>query len=204
MTENVPAERHSVHLASLVPGRLRIKFPSASGNAAALDRLKGRLESREGVNGVRVNPVNRSVTVHYDQNHHGTAGILGLLEDVDVMVESIGHLPSINGQENPSSPGFIGATEDLNRRIRGLTGIPIDVKVLLPVAFLAAGVWSTLRKGLIIEAVPGWLFLWLAFDVYVKLHPPQPPDGKSQPEVTVNAEDAKYAKIALERMLTIT
>ncbi|MHB8109577.1 MAG: quinolinate synthase NadA [Syntrophorhabdaceae bacterium] len=29
-------------------------------------------------------------------------------------------------------------------------------------------------------------------------------DGKSQPEVTVNAEDAKYAKIALERMLTIT
>ncbi|MEN6617040.1 MAG: quinolinate synthase NadA [Syntrophorhabdus sp.] len=28
--------------------------------------------------------------------------------------------------------------------------------------------------------------------------------GKSQPEVTVNAEDAKYAKIALERMLEIT
>jgi hypothetical protein len=100
---------------------------------------------------------------------------LGFLEDLDVVVDCIGHLPSIgeNGDNDSgeATPGFLGAVNDLNLRIRNATGLPVDLKTVLPLAFVGAGAWSIARKGLMIETVPGWLFLWFAFDMFVKLHP---------------------------------
>jgi hypothetical protein len=65
----------------------------------------------------------------------------------------------------------VEALNDLNRRICGATGVPVNLKILLPLVFAGAGLWSISRRGLMIEAVPGWLFLWFAFDMFVKLHP---------------------------------
>jgi hypothetical protein len=172
MTQVPSDRRHSARIASLVPGRLRIKLRRGDELAGLLQRLKSRLEGHEGVHRVKVNPTVGSLTLHYDHARHGMAGVLGWLEDVDVMVESIGHLPSVNGAEGVTEAGFVGAAEDLNRRIHHWTGLPVDIKLLLPLLFLAAGLWSTARKGLMVEAVPGWLFLWFAFDVFVKFHPP--------------------------------
>ncbi len=171
MNEKTANPRHPAQIASLVPGRLRLKLDRASRKPEVMHRIKSDLESREGVHDVRVNSANGSVTVRYDQRRHGTAGILGWFEDLDVMVESVGHLPSLAGEETPGGPGFLAAVEDLNRRLHRLTRLPIDIKLLLPLAFLAAGIWSIARKGPMIEAVPGWLFLWFAFDMFVKLHP---------------------------------
>lgn len=174
MTEAASGRTHAARIASLVPGRLRIKLRRGDESAGLLQRLKSRLEAHEGVHQVRVNPASGSLTLHYDHRRHGVAGVLGLLEDVDVMVESIGHLPAIDGGDGASTASFIGAAEDLNRRLRRWIGLPVDVKLLLPLLFLAAGLWSTARKGLMVEAVPGWLFLWFAFDMFVKLHPQRP------------------------------
>lgn len=171
MNETTANSRHPARIASLVPGRLRLKLSRSSRKTEVMHRIKSDLESREGVHDVRVNPANGSVTVRYDHLRHGAAGILGWLEDLDVMVESIGHLPSVVGDEAPEGLGFLAAIEDLNRRLHRLTRLPIDIKLLLPLAFLAAGIWSIARKGPMIEAVPGWLFLWFAFDMFVKLHP---------------------------------
>jgi hypothetical protein len=48
--------------------------------------------------------------------------------------------------------------------------LPIDLKRVLPLNFAGAGIWSTVRKGLMAETVPGWLFFWFAFDMFVKLY----------------------------------
>ncbi len=91
-----------------------------------------------------------------------------------MIVDSIGYLPNIgeNGDADHGgeAPEFIAAINDLNQRIRRATGHPVDLKLELPLAFVGAGVWSIGRKGLMIESVPGLLFLWLAFDIFVKLH----------------------------------
>jgi hypothetical protein len=91
-----------------------------------------------------------------------------------VIVDSIGHLPGIGENEGADhggeAPEFISAVNDLNRRIRSSTGLPVDLKLALPLAFAGAGVWSIGRKGLMIDSGPGLLFLWLAFDMFVKLH----------------------------------
>ena len=174
MNAEQSSSRHPAQIASLVPGRLRLRLHRNSRDAQVMHRIKSGLESHEGIHDVRVNTLSGSVTVRYDHKRQGAAGILGWLEDLDVMVESIGHLPSVDGGESPGGPGFSAAIEDLNRRLYGLTGLPIDVKLVLPLAFVGGGIWSTVRKGLMIETVPGWLFLWFAFDMFVKLHPNHP------------------------------
>lgn len=171
MNTEKSSTRHAASLASLVPGRLRLKLHRHHRDATMMDRIKSNLSSRDGVNEVRVNPANGSVTVHYDKTRHRAAGILGWLEDLDVVVESIGHLPSVDGEAGSGAAGFLSALEDLNRRLRAVTGVPVDVKLILPLAFVGAGAWSIFRRGWMIEAVPGWLFLWFAFDMLVKLHP---------------------------------
>lgn len=171
MNQETSKLRHTATIASLVPGRLRLKLHRQSRDAALMDQIKSGLESQEGVHDVRVNAVNGSVTVNYDHKRHGSAGILRWLEDVDVIVESIGQLPSVIGAESAAGRGFIAAADDLNRRLRAATGFPVNIKLVLPLTFVAAGVWSIFRRGLMVEAVPGWLFLWFAFDMFVKLHP---------------------------------
>jgi hypothetical protein len=162
-------------VASHVPGRLRLKLHPQGRDQAAMAHIQNKLQSLQGIDDVRLNPAAGSVTVHYDRTHHSMAGILGFLEDLDVVVDSIAHLPSLeNGTEitrdGGPQPEFITAINDLNQRIRKTTGLPLDLKQLLPLAFASAGLWAIARRGLMIDRVPGWLLLWFAFDIFVKLH----------------------------------
>ena len=175
MNQTTPKPRHRAHIASLTPGRLRIRMKPQHRDSSTLQGIQAGLQSREGVHAVKVNPANGSLTMHFDQDRYNPIKIMGLLEDVDVLVESVGHLPGVEGGEAAtSSTGFLVAVEDLNRHIKSVTGLPIDLKLVLPLSFVAAGLWSVTRRGLMIETVPGWLFLWFAFDMFVKLHPVKP------------------------------
>lgn len=141
-----------------------------------MKRIKDGLKTQQGVHGVRVNGANGSVTVQYDHRQHSPSGILGLLKDLDVVLETVGHLPEFEGPEQGNgeqgkSGDFLAAVDDLNARITATTGIPLNLKVVLPLSFVSAGIWSIAKSGLAIGAVPGWLFFWFAFDVFVKLHP---------------------------------
>ncbi|MFM2007854.1 MAG: hypothetical protein RLZZ09_3509 [Pseudomonadota bacterium] len=161
------------YLKSHVPGRIRFKLHPAHREPGVAHDLQGKLAAMGGIHDVRVNAANGSVTVSYDHARHSMAGILGILEDLDVMVESIGHLPEIdvNGAAGPAiQPQFQIAIDDLTQRIKGATGVSLNLRAGLPLAFLAAGIWSIARRGLMIERVPGWLFLWFAFDLFVKLN----------------------------------
>ena len=173
MNQTKPTPQQRAHLASLTPGRLRIKMHPKHRDTSTLQGIQSNLQAREGVNDVRINSANGSVTMNFDQGRYNAKGIMSLLEDVDVLVESFGHLPGVESADgsSASSTGFLIAVDDLNQRIQSATGLPIDLKLMLPLAFVGAGFWSIARRGLMIEAVPGWLFLWFAFDIFVKLHP---------------------------------
>jgi len=174
MSQSQAKLKHRAHIASLTPGRVRLKLHPQSRGASVMQGIQTDLQSRAGVQAVNVNPASGSVTLRYDPQIHSPVGILSLLEDVDVLVESLGHLPTVDDGKpgkGLESAGFLAAVEDLNQRIRSATGLPVNLKLALPLSFVGAGLWSIARKGLMIEAVPGGLFLWLAFDMFVKLHP---------------------------------
>jgi hypothetical protein len=61
----------------------------------------------------------------------------------------------------------------LNEQLTTLSGVKINLKSALPFAFAGVGFLSIARDGLKFEKIPGLLFLWLAFDTFIKLHPHQ-------------------------------
>ncbi|MCG6878870.1 MAG: heavy-metal-associated domain-containing protein [Deltaproteobacteria bacterium] len=161
---------------SAVPGRIRVKIHRTKRNPALMNEVKKNIGSQEGIQDVRLNNHTGSVTVRYDHERHTKETVMKLLEDFDTVFQSLGReaefeKPEDGADTTLASAGFVEALNDLNRRIYGKTGVPINLKILMPVLFAGAGLWSISRRGLMIEAVPGWLFLWLAFDMFVKLHP---------------------------------
>ena len=66
---------------------------------------------------------------------------------------------------------FVSALEDLDHRISALTGRTLDLRVLVPLGLVGAGVWQLCEKGLMLDTVPGWLLVWFAFDAFIELRP---------------------------------
>lgn len=174
--------RNRFRVASAVPGRLRVRMASgdAARDRAVLRRVRDDVAAREGVQAVRVSHPNRSLTIHYDRDMHSSTGLLSVLDDVDVAIDSLADMARFDDDDGgPGDRPFVTAIDDLDRRIVRMTGVPIQLKSALPIAFLGAGLWSIVRSGLMIERIPGWIFLWLALDVYTKLHPAnRPPDSE--------------------------
>lgn len=83
------------------------------------------------------------------------------------------------------SSGFLAAIDDLNARFHAVTGIPVDLKLVMPLTLAGAGIWSIGKNGLMLESVPGTLLLWLAFDMFVKLHPGAPDVGHKADGISV-------------------
>ncbi|CAI8949540.1 HMA2 domain-containing protein [Methylocaldum szegediense] len=166
------SKTHRARMVSTTPGRLRIKYRHARNNPSLLNRIKGGLEARSGVSQVRVNPVTGSFVVHYDPARCDKAGIFRCLQDIDVIVEDLTHGPSVIPPQTTLTANE--AIRDLNTRLSRWTGLPIDLRTVLPLAFVGAGLWSLIRNGLMIEKVPAWLLFWLGFDLFVKARPQEP------------------------------
>ncbi len=134
-----------------------------------MEGIRRGLVAREGVNGVSTDPTTGSMTIHYDSRRHDQDSILRFLDDLDVVTGAIGNLPSVGGSDGNNALAV--AVEHLNEYVEQTLGIPLDLRLALPLAFASAGVWSIASEGLMIRAIPGPLLLWLAFDTFVKLHP---------------------------------
>jgi len=143
-------------------------------------QLKKSIEEQQGVHGVEVNQAAGSITVKYDEQTHGGTGIFDLLEALDVIVGSLLDAPQI--EEPTAGDGrskaavtLAEALDDLDKRVAGLTGHTLNLRSLFPLSLAGLGVWRISESGLMLEMVPGWLLIWLAFDSFVKLHPPATP-----------------------------
>jgi copper chaperone CopZ len=160
---------HRAWMASATAGRVRLKSLHTRHNPALLERIKSALEAKPEVSRVHVNPTAGSFTVHYDSSRCDKAGILKSLQDLDVIVEGVTHAPSVASPETTLTVNE--AIDDLNRRLSSWFGLSVDLRTVLPLTFVGAGLWSIVRNGLMLEKVPGWLLLWLGFDLFVKTRP---------------------------------
>jgi hypothetical protein len=151
-----------------------------------LNRIKEHLGKHDGIDQVNVNAATGSVTVNYNPQQRNVTEIRQVFEDMDVIFGNLSDAPSVDASLLTSGKGeapltFVGAVEDLNKHLSQMMGIKIDLKIALPLAFVGVGLWTVIRNGFKFEQVPGWVFLWLAFDSFVKLHPSHPPAPISQP-----------------------
>jgi Heavy metal associated domain 2 len=59
-----------LHVAHQVPGRVRMKIPSAKGNPELLEEMKQTLSVIPGIEEVIINPATGSLVLHYDTDQH--------------------------------------------------------------------------------------------------------------------------------------
>ena len=168
---------HRAEVTSHVPGRLRVRLHPESRHPHVLDKLKHDLKKHSGVQDVAVNSMTGSVTVMYDAQTHPGSGVFGLLEDLDVIVGTVLHVPHLSGPteglgHSKAALTLSGALDDIDRRISVLTGHTLDLRILFPLGLMGVGVWQIMVTGLMLETLPGWLLVWLGFDAFLKLHPP--------------------------------
>jgi len=175
MNQKKKRPQHKARIASDIPGRMRIKLRAEGRQPVFMNGLKEKMSARDGMNRVRSNSTTGSLTFDYDRDKLTRDGILAFLEELDVVAGEI--TPAFSGDapehKDAGTPlTFLQAVEDLNMRIRRTTGADINLKLALPLVFASMGVWAIGKQGLRITMVPGWVFLWMAFDMFVRLHPP--------------------------------
>ena len=180
MPDMLPRSMHHAEVASHIPRRLRVRLHRHSRHPHVMMQLKKTIEAQQGVHGVEVNHAAGSITVKYDEQTHGGMGIFDLLEDLDVIVGTVMDAPRIEEPtegdgHSKAAVTLAGALDNLDKSIAGLTGHTVNLRTLFPLSLAGLGVWRILESGLMLEMVPGWLLLWLAFDSFVKLHPPARP-----------------------------
>jgi Heavy metal associated domain 2 len=163
-------------VASHIPGRLRMRFPQRHRRTHHMAQLKQGLERRQGITDVAVNQAAGSVTVQYDVQVYPGADILGVLQDLHVIVGTVLGAPHLEAPADgpgslPGATTFTGALEDLDQRVAALTGHPLSLRTLVPLSLVGWGLWRSWQQGLGLGTVPGWLLLWLGFDAFMKLHP---------------------------------
>jgi copper chaperone CopZ len=64
-----------------VPGRLRVKTPSAKGQAWMAQKIEGMVKAIPGVYAVNVNTTTGSIVLNYDSTAVDSSGILDILEE---------------------------------------------------------------------------------------------------------------------------
>jgi heavy-metal-associated domain-containing protein len=169
MRSELATDHHRAWVASHVPGRMRVKLGPASRAPHVLDGIRSHLKSHAGIHQVTVDPPSGSVTVHYDPQRHEEPGLLAIFEDCYCVFQTLESAPE--SSSSAPSAGFVTAVEDLSAKLSAATGVRVDLKLVLPLSLLGAGIWSIARRGLMLESVPGLVFVWLALDSFVKLHP---------------------------------
>jgi Heavy metal associated domain 2 len=173
MHEAEPQPVYHPHVASRMPGRLRLRFRQARQHPELLHQLQTALEARPEVRAVSANLAATSLTVTYDAQRYSETSILGVLEDLDVLVAAVTGAPHLEAPGGPSHAAVTvaEALDDLDRRVLALTGHTLGLRVLFPFGLAGLGLVLTLENGLGLGTLPGWLPLWLAFDAFVKLYP---------------------------------
>jgi hypothetical protein len=187
--------RHAAHVAHHSRGRLRLRVPSAKGNAAELETIRKSLANVHGVKEVEVNESIGSVTIHYDARHHTdfhqhlakettSQDVVSVappcmreMGNIDEMIE---HEATFLAQHSHSAKVLVDWTAALDRSVKRMTDNAIDLKVLAPAA-LAVGAFLELGMT---AATPVWLTLGLfSFNHFIAIHShPQSNDGQEPDE----------------------
>jgi len=143
-------------------------------------RLKDAIAGQEGIHGVEVNHAAGSLTVKYDPQAYQETSLWGVLQDLDISLGTTLDAPQLEapaeGDGHSKAAGTLtGALDDLDKRVAALTGHTVNLRTLFPLSLAGIGAWRIWEQGLMFEAIPGWLMLWLAFDAFVKLNVLAPP-----------------------------
>ncbi len=174
MDSNTPAksDQHMRGITHHVPHRTRYRLAARHRAAATVSRIKDSVLKVPGVKNVEFNERTGSLLVHHEE-HPEIVSLLGA-----ALAEIAGDLcVELAGVEVAALPGVSLIAQLVGKRFANMdtymarrTNNYLDLKTLLPVVFLAAGIYQTAKNRAWFSQVPAWVLFYYAYDSYLKFH----------------------------------
>jgi hypothetical protein len=188
-------KKHKATIAHHVPGRMRLKIPSAKGNDLLFEEMRQSLAVVPGIHEIIINPATSSLTVHYavdahpdlhtsidqHQEHFAVARTPPSTKISD-MAHLVEEEAEFLAEHSHSARVVVEFCKHLDREVKKATGNSVDLKVLVPLG-LAAVTFVEIGAT---AATPIWLTIGLFslnHFIELKAHPeghPNNGDNSSQ------------------------
>jgi hypothetical protein len=159
-------------IAHQVPGRIRMKIPSAKGDPARLEEYKQTLSAIPGIESIEVNPDTGSVVLKYDPDqhrefhsgftdhvsrHHGPGAHRPPTNEIDALASKIEQEAEYLAQHSHAARAFVDLCKNADRQIRETSGNTLDLKMLLALGVIGVTVFEVGATA----ATPVWVTLSL-------------------------------------------
>ena len=131
-----------LQIAHQVPGRVRMKIPSAKGNPELLEQMKQTLVVIPGIEQVTINPATGSLVLHYDTDRHDE--FHGHLEghtgghhrpaptnEIDALASKIQQEAEFLAENSHTARVVVDFFRELDKQIKNGSGNTIDLKIVL-------------------------------------------------------------------------
>jgi Heavy metal associated domain 2 len=159
------ATKMKLQIAHQVPGRIRMKVPSAKDNPELLEQIKQTFRVIPGIEQVTVNPATGSIVLHYDTHkhdefcghlHHHTGGhYKPPTNEIDSLADKIEQEAKYLAEHSQTAKVVVDFCKDLDKQIKVASGNVIDLKIAL-----AAGIAGiTIFEVGATAATPVWVTL---------------------------------------------
>ncbi len=161
-----------LQIAHQVPGRIRMKIPSAKGDLEQLEDIKQTLSMLPGIEQVDVNPDTGSIVLKYDvdqhddfhagfhhhcNKHHGVAHPRPPTNEIDALANKIEQEAEFLAQHSESARVVVDFCKRTDREIKLATGNMLDLKMVLAIGVVGFTVFEVGATA----ATPVWVTLSL-------------------------------------------
>lgn len=154
-----------LQIAHQVPGRIRMKVPSAKDNPELLEQIKQTFSAIPGIEQVTINPTTGSVVLHYDTErhdelhdhlHHHTGGhYKPPTNEIDALANKIEQEAEYLAEHSHTAKVVVDFFKDVDKQIKVASGNVVDLKIVL-----AAGIAGfTIFEVGASAATPVWVTL---------------------------------------------
>src|SRR5277367_6236120 len=134
-----------LQIAHQVPGRIRIKIPSAKGDPAMLEEIQKTFSAIPGIEQVVVNPQTGSVILHYDTDQHDDfhVGFSRKLDEharphhrpptneIDSFARKIEEEADFLAEHSDAAKAVVDFCRHFDREIKVASGNMLDLKIVL-------------------------------------------------------------------------
>jgi hypothetical protein len=154
-----------LQIAHQVPGRIRMKVPSAKDNPELLEQIKQTFAVIPGIEQVSVNPTTGSIVLHYDADrhhevhphlhHHTGHQYKPPTNEIDSLATKIGEEAEYLAEHSHAAKVVVDFFKDFDKQIKVASGNVVDLKIVL-----AAGIAGfTIFEVGASAATPVWVTL---------------------------------------------
>ena len=191
-----------LQIAHQVPGRVRMKIPSAKGNAELLQQIGDTFSQIPGIEKITVNPVTGSLVLHYDtdqhddfhgglQHHYRQHGHTPPTTELDGLASKIEEEAEFLAEHSASARAVVDFFKSVDRNVKSATNNNVDLKILLAGGIILFTVFEVGATA----ATPVWVTLALfAMNHYIEMHQhPQPQPAHVGAPVVIKAQSAAPA-----------